>query len=136
MAVDFTQEISDLRTTMGSVRDVTDLPALEAQIADLEQQSAAPDLWDDQEKAQQVTSALSRAKAEHDRIVESAHKQVEAERLQASQSLRSEVGRLSTDLASRIVGESLHEETRQKGIVERFLTELESGEIRPEKVGS
>ena len=38
--------------------------------------------------------------------------------------------------ASRIVGESLHEETRQKGIVERFLTELESGEIRPEKVGS
>ena len=136
MAVDFTQEISDLRTTMSSVRDVTDLPALEAQIADLEQQSAAPDLWDDQEKAQQVTSALSRAKAEHDRIVESAHKQVEAERLQASQSLRSEVGRLSTDLASRIVGESLHEETRQKGIVERFLTELESGEIRPEKVGS
>lgn len=69
MAVDFTQEIADLRTTMGSVRDVTDLPALEAQIADLEQQSAAPDLWDDQEKAQQVTSALSRAKAEHDRIV-------------------------------------------------------------------
>ena len=69
MAVDFTQEISDLRTTMSSVRDVTDLPALEAQIADLEQQSAAPDLWDDQEKAQQVTSALSRAKAEHDRIV-------------------------------------------------------------------
>ena len=54
---------------MGSVRDVTDLPALEAQIADLEQQSAAPDLWDDQEKAQQVTSAPSRAKAEHDRIV-------------------------------------------------------------------
>ena len=68
MAVDFTQEIQDLRTTMDSVRQVTDLGKLEATIADLEQQSAAPDLWDDQEKAQQVTSALSRAKAEHDRV--------------------------------------------------------------------
>jgi len=50
--------------------------------------------------------------------------------------LRSEVGRLSTDLASRIVGESLHEEARQKGIVDRFLAELESGDIRPERAGS
>ena len=45
--------------------------------------------------------------------------------------VRSEVGRLSTDLASRIVGESLHEETRRTGIVDRFLAELESGTIRP-----
>ena len=51
-------------------------------------------------------------------------------------SLRGEVGRLSTDLASRIVGESLHDEVRQKGLVERFLAELESGAIRPEKVGT
>ena len=68
MATDFQQEIKDLRTTMTSVRDVTDLSALEATIADLEEQSAAPDLWDDQEKAQTVTSALSRAKAEYDRV--------------------------------------------------------------------
>ena len=70
MAVDFDQEIQNLRTTMGSVREVTDLAALEAQIHDLEQQSAAPDLWDDQEKAQQVTSALSRAKAEFTRVTD------------------------------------------------------------------
>ena len=64
VATDFQQEIKDLRTTMTSVRDVTDLTALEATIADLEEQVAAPDLWDDQEKAQAVTSLLSRAKAE------------------------------------------------------------------------
>ena len=75
------------------------------------------------------------AQAEATRITEAAHKQIEAERQQAMVSLRAEVGRLSTDLASRIVGESLHEETRQKGIVERFLAELESGESRPETVG-
>lgn len=70
--------------------------------------------------------------AEADRITSAAHQQIEAERQQALVSLRSELGRLSTDLASRIVGESLHEETRQKGIVERFLAQLESGELRPE----
>ena len=76
------------------------------------------------------------AQAEANRITESAHKQIEAERQQAVVSLRSEVGRISTDLASRIVGESLHDETRQKGIVDRFLAELESGDIRPQVVGS
>ena len=55
MAVDFTQELKDLRATMDSVREVTDLERLTAQITDLETQSAAPDLWDDQERAQAVT---------------------------------------------------------------------------------
>ena len=75
------------------------------------------------------------AQAEATRITEAAHKQIEAERQQAMVSLRAEVGRLATDLASRIVGESLHEEARQKGIVERFLAELESGEAQTETVG-
>jgi peptide chain release factor 2 len=68
VAVDFSQEIKNLRATMDSVRQVTDLPRLEAQITDLESQAASPDLWDDQERAQVVTSSLSRAKAEHARI--------------------------------------------------------------------
>ncbi|QBF45402.1 peptide chain release factor 2 [Janibacter limosus] len=68
MAVDFETEIKNLRTTMGSVREVTNVPALETQIADLEQQAAAPDLWDDPDKAQGVTSALSRANHELERI--------------------------------------------------------------------
>ncbi|MGA8045441.1 MAG: peptide chain release factor 2 [Dermatophilaceae bacterium] len=68
MAVDFTQEIRDLRTTMDSVREVTDLARLEAQITELEAAASQPDLWDDQERAQVVTSNLSRAKAEYDRV--------------------------------------------------------------------
>src|SRR5690606_36354324 len=70
------------------------------------------------------------------RITELAHKQIEAERQQAIVQLRAEVGRLSTDLASRIVGEPLEEEARQRGIIDRFLAELEAGEIRREKVGA
>jgi F-type H+-transporting ATPase subunit b len=75
------------------------------------------------------------AQTEADRIAQAAHKQIEAERQQAIVSLRSEVGRLSTDLASRIVGESLHDQTRQSGIVDRFLADLEQNEVRPETVG-
>ena len=82
-----------------------------------------------------IAELRAQAQVEANRITESAHTQIEAERQQAMVSLRTDVGRLSTDLASRIVGESLHEETRQKGIVDRFLTELESGAVRPETVG-
>jgi len=82
-----------------------------------------------------IVDLRATAQTEANRIAEAAHKQIEAERQQAVVSLRAEVGRLSTELASRIVGESLHDETRQKGIVDRFLAELESGDIRPETVG-
>ena len=91
-------------------------------------------------KAQEQGAAIIaefrvQAQVEANRIAEAAHKQIEAERQQAVVSLRSEVGRLSTDLASRIVGESLHDEARQSGIVDRFLAELELGAVRPETVG-
>lgn len=86
--------------------------------------------------AQIVAEMREQANSEAARITETAHKQVEAERQQAMVQLRGEVGQISTDLASKIVGESLHDETRQRGIVDRFLADLEAGEIRPEKLGS
>ncbi|WP_462418376.1 F0F1 ATP synthase subunit B [Kytococcus sp. Marseille-QA3725] len=67
------------------------------------------------------------ADVEANRVLETAQKQIASERQQAQVQLRGEVGRLSTDLAGRIVGESLTDEARQKGLVDRFLTELESG---------
>ena len=68
MAVDFPAEIKALRATMDSVREVTDLDALKSQITELESKAAAPNLWDDPDAAQQVTSALSRANAEYERV--------------------------------------------------------------------
>ena len=82
-----------------------------------------------------IAELRAQAQVEANRIAEASHKQIEAERQQAIVSLRSEVGRLSTDLASRIVGESLQDEVRQSGIVDRFLAELELGAVRPESVG-
>ena len=63
-------ELKDLRSTMESVRQVTDLDSLRTQISELEEQSGAPDLWDDPAKAQVVTSRLSRASSELEKIVE------------------------------------------------------------------
>lgn len=81
-----------------------------------------------------VAEMRSQAQAEAARITESAKRQVDAERQQAVVQLRQEVGTLSTTLASKIVGESLEDEVRQKGIVDRFLADLESGDLKPEKV--
>jgi peptide chain release factor 2 len=65
---DFPAEIRELRTTLESIQAVSDPTALKAKIADLSEQASAPDLWDDPEAAQKVTSALSAAQAELDRV--------------------------------------------------------------------
>ena len=57
-----------------------------------------------------------------------AHAQIEAERQQAAQQLRAEVGTIATALAGRIVGESLEDEVRQSRVVDRFIAELEAQE--------
>lgn len=64
MPTEFTEEIASLRATLANVEAVTDPAALKARIKQLSEQAAAPGLWDDQDKAQAVTSALSYAQAE------------------------------------------------------------------------
>jgi F-type H+-transporting ATPase subunit b len=75
--------------------------------------------------AQIIAEMRERAAAEARRVTESAQAQIEAERQQALASLRAEVGALATDLASRIVGESLADTARQSRMVDRFLAEIE-----------
>ena len=75
--------------------------------------------------AQIIAEMREQAQAEARRITESAQAQIDAERQQALTALRAEVGTLATELASRIVGESLTDEARQSRMVDRFLSELE-----------
>ncbi len=70
VSVDFAIALKELRQTMDSVREVMDLPRLQAQIDELSAQAGAPDLWEDQERAQEVTSTLSRLTSDYERIVE------------------------------------------------------------------
>jgi F-type H+-transporting ATPase subunit b len=73
-----------------------------------------------------------RAKAQEEaaRITSQAKVAIEAERQQAVNSLRNEVGALATELASKIVGEALDDQVRQSRIVDRFLSDLEKSEVK------
>ncbi|MFE5713687.1 peptide chain release factor 2 [Streptomyces sp. NPDC056501] len=62
--VDVSEELKSLSSTMGSIEAVLDLEKLRADIAVLEEQAAAPSLWDDPEAAQKITSKLSHLQAE------------------------------------------------------------------------
>lgn len=82
---------------------------------------------DAQEQGAQILAELrEQGEAERQRLVAAAHEQIEAERAQALAALRAEVGALAVELASRVVGESLDEEARQRRVVDRFLAELEA----------
>jgi F-type H+-transporting ATPase subunit b len=66
------------------------------------------------------------ASADADRIVASARAQIQAERAQVVAQLRGEIGGLATELAGRIVGESLTKDALARRTVDRFLADLEA----------
>jgi F-type H+-transporting ATPase subunit b len=76
--------------------------------------------------AQILAELRAQGEAEKARLVESAQAQIDAELQQARNTLRRQVGDMATELASRIVGESLQDEARQSRVVDRFLDELDT----------
>ncbi len=67
-AREYLEEINKLRATLSSIEAVLDLPKLHADFARLEAEASAPNLWDDPEKAQVVTSKLSRVQSTINRV--------------------------------------------------------------------
>jgi peptide chain release factor 2 len=65
---DFENQIKQLQATMHTIEQVLDIDAMRAEIADLGEQVAAPDLWDDQANAQRVTGRLSSLQGELERF--------------------------------------------------------------------
>jgi F-type H+-transporting ATPase subunit b len=97
-----------------------------AQLADARQEASRIREEAREQGAQIIAELRERAEAESRRITEAAQAQIDAERQQALISLRAQVGSLATELASRIVGESLTDEARQGRMVDRFLDGLEA----------
>ena len=78
------------------------------------------------EQGAQIKAELrQQGEVERQRLVESANAQIEADRQQALVGLRAEIGSPAVELASRVVGESLETEARQRRTVDRFLEQLE-----------
>jgi len=99
-----------------------------AQIADARKQAAKIREEAHDQGNQIVAEAREKADVEAKRIIDHGHAQIEAERKQAVASLRAEVGTLATELAGRIVGESLQDDERSTRVVDRFLENLETME--------
>jgi len=95
------------------------------QLADARREAARLRQEATEQGAQIIAEMREQAQAEARRLTDAAQAQIEAERQQALTSLRAEVGTLATELASRIVGESLADQARQSRMVDRFLDELE-----------
>jgi peptide chain release factor 2 len=65
---DFETQTKQLQATMHTIEQVLDLGSMRAEIADLGEQVAAPDLWDDQANAQRVTGRLAALQGDLDRF--------------------------------------------------------------------
>lgn len=102
------------------------LERYQAQLAEAREEAGRIRTEGQTQRAEIVEEARVEARVEAQRILDAAAAQVASERQQALAELRREVGTLAVDLASRIVGESLQEDARRNGTVERYLAELES----------
>jgi len=67
-AADYSDALKQLDGTLRSIESVLDLDRMRREKAELEEQASAPDLWDDQARAQQVTSRLSYVQGEINRL--------------------------------------------------------------------
>ena len=67
---DFDADVKQLTATMRTIEQVLDIDSMRREIADLEEQVAAPDLWDDQQNAQRVTGRLSGLQGEIERFAD------------------------------------------------------------------
>ncbi|SHN79371.1 ATP synthase F0 subcomplex B subunit [Geodermatophilus obscurus] len=77
-------------------------------------------------EGQQILEELrAQAQEESARIVARGEEQLASSRQQVVNELRGQIGRLAVDLAGRVVGESLEDQARRTGTVDRFLDQLD-----------
>ena len=107
---DLSQQLSDLGRSLASIEAVADIEKIRSEIASLEEEVAAPDLWDDQSNAQRVTSQLSFKQGEVDRLLRLRSRLDDAEMMleladeegdaEARADLVTEVRKLALDISS------------------------------------
>jgi F-type H+-transporting ATPase subunit b len=96
-----------------------------AQLADARREASRIREEAKEQGAQIIAEMRQQGQAEYARLTAAAQAQIESDRQQALTSLRTEIGSLSVELASKVVGESLEDEARQHRTVDRFLDQLE-----------
>jgi F-type H+-transporting ATPase subunit b len=98
----------------------------QALLADARHEAARLREHSKEEGAAIIAEMREQAQVEATRITAAARAQIDVDRQLAFASLRAEIGKLSVQLASKIVGESLEDEARQSRVVDRFLEEVDA----------
>ncbi|MGW7086373.1 F0F1 ATP synthase subunit B [Streptomyces sp. NPDC054871] len=101
------------------------LEQYKAQLAEARHEAARLRQEAQEQGAQLIAEMRAEGQRQREEIVAAGHAQLAADRKAAAQSLRQDVGQLATDLAGKLVGESLEDSARQSRTIDRFLDELE-----------
>ncbi|SDE48479.1 F0F1 ATP synthase subunit B [Rhodococcus tukisamuensis] len=97
-----------------------------AQLAEARTEAAAI-REDARTQGQQIIAEMKvQAQEESDRIVAAGSSQLAAQRQQIVAELRSDLGRTAVDLAEKVIGESLSDDVKRAGTIDRFLSELDT----------
>jgi len=144
LAFFFWKVLPSVQKTLDARAEVIEGGIKKAEVAQAEA-AAALDKYNDQLSEARAEAAQIRDKARQDgtkilnelkeqasaeaaRITAAAQATIEAERLAALASLRTEVGTLAIDLASGVIGQSLSDDTKASALVDQFLADLEASE--------
>ncbi|MGW1374281.1 F0F1 ATP synthase subunit B [Streptomyces sp. NPDC002446] len=97
-----------------------------AQLADARHEAARLRQEAQEQGATLIAEMRAEGQRQREEIIAAGHAQIEADRKAAAQALRQDVGQLATELAGKLVGESLEDHARQSRTIDRFLDELEA----------
>ncbi|RXS78953.1 F0F1 ATP synthase subunit B [Streptomyces sp. TM32] len=116
--------IEEAEATQAEAQQV--LADYRAQLADARHEAARLRQEAQEQGATLIAEMRAEGQRQREEIIAAGHAQIEADRKQAALSLRQDVGKLATELAGKLVGESLEDVARQSRTIDRFLDEVES----------
>ncbi|WP_431036803.1 F0F1 ATP synthase subunit B [Streptomyces sp. P6-2-1] len=102
------------------------LEQYKAQLAEARHEAARLRSEAQEQGATLIAEMRAEGQRQREEIIAAGHTQIEADRKAAANTLRQDVGRLATELAGKLVGESLEDHARQSRTIDRFLDELDA----------
>nr|WP_149828664.1 F0F1 ATP synthase subunit B [Streptomyces tailanensis] len=101
------------------------LEQYKAQLAEARHEAARLRQEAQEQGAVLIAEMRAEGQRQREEIIAAGHTQLDADRKVAASVLRQDVGKLATDLAGKLVGESLEDHARQSRVIDRFLDDLE-----------
>ncbi|MDW4904561.1 F0F1 ATP synthase subunit B [Streptomyces sp. ADMS] len=101
------------------------LEQYKAQLAEARHEAARLRQEAQEQGAVLIAEMRAEGQRQREEIVAAGHSQLDADRKAASSVLRQDVGKLATELAGKLVGESLEDHARQSRVIDRFLDDLD-----------